>query len=95
MCLIHQEKNFSHMRPDRPARHRCFCRRCTSSIVKTHIVVSVSIWKRVSPFGEDVSGAVEAICHLLIFDRGERPWEEKIFSGKNSFEGFIVKIWAM
>jgi hypothetical protein len=33
--------------------------------------------------------------HLIIFDRGGRSWEEKVFRGETSYQGMIVQTWGM
>ena len=33
--------------------------------------------------------------HLVIFDRGAKPWEEKIFRRSEEFEGTPVEVWGM
>ena len=33
--------------------------------------------------------------HLVIFDRSEKPWEEKIFRRSEEFEGTPVEVWGM
>ena len=33
--------------------------------------------------------------HLVIFDRGEKPWEEKVFRRSEEFEGKRIEVWGM
>ena len=33
--------------------------------------------------------------HLVIFDRGEKPWEEKVFRQTEEFEGKRIEVWGM
>ena len=33
--------------------------------------------------------------HLVIFDRGEKPWKEKVFHRSEEFEGTPVEVWGM
>ena len=33
--------------------------------------------------------------HLVIFDRSEKPWEEKIFRRSEEFDGTPVEVWGM
>lgn len=33
--------------------------------------------------------------HLVIFDRGDRTWEEKIFRDKVQYEDFVIETWGM
>ena len=33
--------------------------------------------------------------HLMIFDRSEKPWEEKIFRRSEEFDGTPVEVWGM
>lgn len=41
----------------------------------------------------DRRGGEEA--HLLIFDRGGRAWEEKLFRQRQSFRGRDIEVWGM
>ncbi len=33
--------------------------------------------------------------HLVIFDRSEKPWKEKVFRRSEEFEGTPVEVWGM
>ena len=33
--------------------------------------------------------------HLVIFDRGEKPWKEKVFHRSEEYEGTPVEVWGM
>ena len=33
--------------------------------------------------------------HLVIFDRGEKPWKEKVFHRSEEFDGMPVQVWGM
>ena len=33
--------------------------------------------------------------HLVIFDRSEKPWEEKVFQRSEEFEGMPIEVWGM
>ncbi|MDJ0836867.1 MAG: ATP-binding protein [Acidobacteriota bacterium] len=41
----------------------------------------------------DRCGADEG--HLILFDRSERKWEDKIFEGEVAHQGIVVKTWGM
>ncbi|MEE4355025.1 MAG: ATP-binding protein [Desulfococcaceae bacterium] len=41
----------------------------------------------------DKCGAEEG--HLVIFDRGEKSWEEKIFQREEEYEGRKIQVWGM
>ena len=36
-----------------------------------------------------------AAGHLLIFDRSEKPWEEKVFRRSEEFDGMPIEVWGM
>ena len=36
-----------------------------------------------------------AAGHLLIFDRSEKPWEEKVFRRSEEFDGTSIEVWGM
>ena len=41
----------------------------------------------------DQCGTIEG--HLVIFDRSDKPWEEKIFRKRESFNGREITVWGM
>ena len=34
-------------------------------------------------------------AHLILFDRRERPWKEKIFQREETFKGRVIRVWGM